>query len=141
MVSNPLRTRAIADAKIKTDSVDALTLAQLLQADFIPQVWIPDETTRARRREVAARAALVRQRTQLRNRVHSVLHRNLVQAPLSDLFGAGGRRWLATVELPEPEREELAARCVSLSRSRLRSCALTSAWRTWRSRTGAWSGS
>lgn len=30
VISNPLKTRAIAEAKIKTDKVDALTLAQLL---------------------------------------------------------------------------------------------------------------
>ncbi|WP_437589254.1 IS110 family transposase [Sorangium sp. So ce1000] len=32
VVSNPLRTRAIADAKVKTDKVDAVVLAQLLRA-------------------------------------------------------------------------------------------------------------
>jgi len=36
VVSNPLRTRAIADAKIKTDKVDAGVLAQLLAADYLP---------------------------------------------------------------------------------------------------------
>ena len=42
VVSNPLRTRAIADAKIKTDKVDAGMLAQLLAADYLPAVWQPD---------------------------------------------------------------------------------------------------
>ena len=50
VVSNPMRTRAIADAKIKTDRVDAAVLAQLLAADFNPEVWMPDEATRERRR-------------------------------------------------------------------------------------------
>jgi len=36
VVSNPLRTRAIAAAKIKTDKVDALVLAQLLRLDYLP---------------------------------------------------------------------------------------------------------
>jgi hypothetical protein len=36
VVSNPLRTKAIAQAKIKTDKVDAKVLAQLLRADFLP---------------------------------------------------------------------------------------------------------
>ena len=35
-VSNPLRTKAIAQAKTKTDKVDSLVLAQLLRADFLP---------------------------------------------------------------------------------------------------------
>ena len=38
VVSNPLRTRAIASAKVKTDKIDAATLAQLLAADFLPEV-------------------------------------------------------------------------------------------------------
>jgi transposase len=109
VISNPLRTRAIADAKIKTDKVDALTLAQLLQADFIPEVWMPDPATRRLRREVSQRAALVRQRTQVRNRVHAVLHRALVDAPLSDLFGPAGRAWLAEVALAAEERAHVEA--------------------------------
>lgn len=38
IVSNPLRTRAIADAKTKTDTIDAATLAELLAADYLPAV-------------------------------------------------------------------------------------------------------
>src|SRR5512135_3658908 len=46
-VSNPMRTKAIASAKVKTDKVDARVLAQLGAADFLPEVWAPDEVTRA----------------------------------------------------------------------------------------------
>src|SRR6516164_6773507 len=35
VVSNPLTTRAIATAKVKTDKVDAHVLAQLLRCDFL----------------------------------------------------------------------------------------------------------
>ena len=72
-VSNPMRTRAIALAKVKTDKIDAKVLAQLGAADFLPEVWAPDEATRALRRRVAHRSNLVRQRTRLRNQVHAVL--------------------------------------------------------------------
>ena len=37
VVSNPRKTRAIAEAKVKTDKVDARILAQLLAADFCPE--------------------------------------------------------------------------------------------------------
>ena len=40
VVSNPSKTRAIAEAKVKTDKVDARILAQLLAADFLPPVWL-----------------------------------------------------------------------------------------------------
>src|SRR5919204_802234 len=48
VISNPMKTRAIAEAKVKTDKVDAAVLAQLLAADFLPAVWRP--TRRATRR-------------------------------------------------------------------------------------------
>lgn len=104
VVSNPLRTKAIADAKIKTDKVDARTLAQLLAADFIPQVWVPDPATRALRQRIAQHRALVQQRTRLRNQIHAALIRSLVRCPQSDLFGKAGRRWLAQVTLASHER-------------------------------------
>lgn len=78
VISNPYRTRAIAEAKIKTDKVDAAVLAQLLAADYLPEVWQPDERTQTLRRLVGRRARLVQQRTRLRNQVHGILHRNLV---------------------------------------------------------------
>jgi transposase len=107
MVSNPMRTRAIASAKVKTDKIDAKVLAQLGAADFLPEVWAPDEVTRALRRRVAHRSSLVRQRTRLRNQIHAVLARNLIEEPMTDVFGQGGRRWLAEVELPAHEREQV----------------------------------
>lgn len=88
VVSNPLRTRAIADAKIKTDKVDAGVLAQLLPADYLPGVWQPDDAIRMLRRLVARRAHIVRQRTRLKNQIHAILLRNLVTGcPASDPFG------------------------------------------------------
>ncbi len=53
VVSDPLRNRAIAEAKRKTDDIDAATLAELLAADYPPEVWVPDETTRSLRRRTA----------------------------------------------------------------------------------------
>lgn len=50
VISNPVKTRAIAEAKVKTDRVDARILAQLLAADFLPGTWLPDERTRMLRR-------------------------------------------------------------------------------------------
>lgn len=103
VVSNPLRTRAIADAKTKTDQIDAAVLAELLAADYIPEVWQPDERTRELRALVAQRAALVRSRTAQRNRVAAVLARALLAPPVADTFSVAGRAWLATLALPAHE--------------------------------------
>jgi transposase len=51
VVANPLQVRLIADAKIKTDKIDAGVLAQLQATGFLPQVWIPDPDTEILRRK------------------------------------------------------------------------------------------
>src|SRR5215469_12026155 len=110
VVSNPSKTRAIAEAKVKTDKVDARILAQLLAADFLPPVWLPDERTRCLRRQVSRRAHIVRQRTRIKNQVHAILTRNLAPTPpVSDLFGTTGRHWLSRQDLPADERAAVQA--------------------------------
>jgi transposase len=110
VVSNPAKTRAIAEAKVKTDKVDAEILAQLLAADYLPSMWLPDAETNALRRQVLRRAHIVLQRTRLNNRVHAILARNLVpRCPAADLFGIKGRAWLDGQDLPADERTAATA--------------------------------
>ncbi len=99
VVSNPLTTKAIAQAKVKTDKVDAHVLAQLLRCDFLPEVWQPDEDTRRLRELTGRRSALVSQRTMMRNRIHSVLAMRLIEVSFKKLFEADGLEWLKTVEV------------------------------------------
>ena len=56
-VANPLQVYLIAKAKTKTDKIDARVLAQLYAAGFLPEVWVPDEATLARRRQVRTATA------------------------------------------------------------------------------------
>jgi transposase len=58
VVANPKQVRLIADAKVKTDRIDATVLAQLYASGFLPEVWIPDERTAAMRRQVTRRTQL-----------------------------------------------------------------------------------
>jgi hypothetical protein len=94
-IANSLRTRLIAEAKIKTDKIDAAVLAQLLAAGFLPEVWMPDETTAALRRRVARRTQLVRQE-------RAVLDLPLVGQPRDVGGGQPGRI------VPEQRRQGLA---------------------------------
>src|SRR6266516_4104786 len=110
VLANPKAVKGITQAGAKTDKIDARTLAQLLAGGFLPTVWLPDEQTRILRRRISARAQLVRQRTRAKNQVQATLIRNLKgKPPVSDLFGARGRRWLAAQALPADEQETLAA--------------------------------
>jgi transposase len=104
VVAHPLKTRAIADAKIKTDKIDSKILADLLRADLIPESYVPDKKVRDMRALVSHRVSLVRQRTALKNRVHAVLAREGVQSHYSDLFGKGGRKLLESTNLRQSSR-------------------------------------
>ena len=55
VVANPRQVRLIAEARIKTDVIDATVLARLYASGFLPEVWIPDEATLGLRREVTRR--------------------------------------------------------------------------------------
>jgi transposase len=104
-VANPLQVHLIARAKTKTDKIDARVLAKLYAAGFLPEVWIPDAATQARRRQVTRRKQLVKSRARLKAIVQSILHAHLApRCPHADLFGGKGRAWLRAQVLPEDER-------------------------------------
>jgi transposase len=105
VIGNPKQVRAIAHAKIKTDTIDAGELAQLYASGFVPEVWIADEPTQALRRQVTPRNRIVRQRARLKNIVQSILHAHLISTcPHADLCGGKGRAWLNAQVVPEDER-------------------------------------
>lgn len=103
-VANPVQVRAIAWAKVKTDKIDAGVLAKLHASGFLPEVWSPDEGTQALRRLVAERAQLVSHMTRLKNRIHSVLHANLIPVYGGKLFSKAGRAWLEAQPLPDDQK-------------------------------------
>jgi transposase len=105
VVANTRKLKSISDAKAKTDRLDARTLARMLVAGLLDEVWTPDERTRTLRRVTNRRERIVRARTRAKNEAHAVLGRNLCERPpVTDAFGKGGRRWLAELQLPTDER-------------------------------------
>jgi len=106
-LAHPLRTRAIAAARVKTDAVDARTLAQLLRADLLPEAYIAPRELRDLRTLLRQRIALTQMRSALKCRVHALLATHGVQTHHSDLFGKGGRAFLAALELRDPPRQRL----------------------------------
>ena len=100
----------IANARAKTDKLDARALASLLWKGELEAVWMPDERCRILRRRLARREQLVNSRSRSKNEIHAVLQRRLQgKPPCSDLFGVKGRAWLAGLELPPEERESVDA--------------------------------
>jgi transposase len=103
-LAHPLKVRAIAEAKIKTDSIDSETLAQLRRGNLIPQAYFRDTANREKQMVLRLRSFWVRKRTSIRNRIHWLIdgQREEVRQgaeQFTDLFGKRGRRWLSEVTL------------------------------------------
>lgn len=103
-LAHPLKTRVIAEARVKTDKIDSEALAHLLRTDLLPCSYIPPRDVRNLRDLLRYRAALVRVRTGLKNMVHALLAKNGLLKAVSDIFGKRGRGWLASLSLPEEHR-------------------------------------
>ena len=79
----------------KTDKLDARGLNHLQRTGTLPTVWIPPGELRDQRDLPRTRMVLVRQRTRLKNRIHSTLAKYALRCDeVSDLFGTRGRALL-----------------------------------------------
>jgi len=111
VLAHPLKVKAIADAKIKTDKIDATVLAHLLRADLVPEAWAPGEKARELRLALRERMFYVRLRTMVKNRVVTVFDRYPEQTAqlkkLGDLFGKAGRAQLAAIRVSEIDRIQI----------------------------------
>ena len=117
-IANPLQVKAIAHARVKTNKVDAGTLARLYAADYLPEIWTPDAATERLRRLVARRYQVVRHRTRLKNEVHAILHAHLIpKCPHADLFNRHGRAWLSRQPVPATNAPRSSGTSVSLTGS------------------------
>jgi len=107
-VAHPLKVRAIADAKIKSDSIDAKTLAHLLRADLIPEVHVPPREIREQKNLLRHRLWLVKLQTMVKNRIHQIIDRNQAKLPgVADLFGVTGIKFLKNLVLPRIDADLL----------------------------------
>jgi transposase len=104
VLAHPVQVKAIANARIKTDSIDSRILAHLLRADLIPEAYAPSKEVRALKRVLRQRMFFVKLRTMFKNRISALLAQHHIDKPkLSDLFGSEGMTWLGNVRLPEPD--------------------------------------
>ena len=74
-LANPMKVRAIAEASVKTDKVDARTLARLLRTNLIARCHVAERGVRGVRQLLRERNNLVKARTQAINRLHNLLDR------------------------------------------------------------------
>ncbi len=81
ILSNPYHTKAIAAAKKKTDKIDAHILADLLRGGYISSCHVPEKDTVQTRQLVRYRTKLVRNRTRMKNLIHSITLQNAIKIP------------------------------------------------------------
>jgi transposase len=99
VLSNPSKTRLIAEARVKTDKVDARILARLLRADMLPLCFVPNRMQRDRRQFIRHRVHLVKMRTEVKNRIHALLDKHGLKCPYKILFSKKGLEWLKGLKL------------------------------------------
>ena len=107
VLAHPYKVRAIAEAKIKTDTIDSETLAQLLRADLIPEAYLREKENQNKQKILRGRSFYVKMRTQVKNRIHYVIdgEREEIREGAkgySDLFGKKGMEWMRGLEVGEP---------------------------------------
>jgi transposase len=110
-MAHPLKTRLIAEARIKTDSIDSETLAHLLRTDLIPRAYAPSVQTRDQKNLLRYRSSLTAIKVRIKNVIHSVLARNHIEdksfKELSDKFGKKGLAYMRSMTLRGNDTEIL----------------------------------
>lgn len=112
-LAHPLKVRAIAEARIKTDRISADILCDLLRSNLLPEAYVPSKDTREAKNVLRQRMFFVRVQTMVKNRIYTILERHadiFSQASnVSDIFGATGMEWLRQVGLPGEDSRLLAS--------------------------------
>jgi len=113
VLAHPLKVRAIAEARIKTDKISADILADLLRSNLLPEAYVPSKETREAKSILRQRMFFVRVQTMVKNRIHTISDRHpevLSDAPdVSDLFGASGIEWLKQAVFPGEDNKLLVS--------------------------------
>jgi transposase len=108
-IADAQKVKGLAPLALKTDRTDALVLATLSHRDLVPAIWLPDPRVREVRELARFRMHLVQHKSALKCRIHSTLINFGRPCPVTDLFGAEGRRLLVKLDVPEPWRQNVSA--------------------------------
>lgn len=101
VLAHPLKTRMIAESKIKTDKVDAAILAHLLRTGYLPTSYIPTKNMRDLRNQVRQRITLGKYRGKFKNKICAeLLRRGIRYESGGAIFTAKGRHWLRSLKIP-----------------------------------------
>ena len=112
-MANPVEVKAIAHARIKTDKRDSRTLAHLLRAGLIPEIYQREVWNRRAQRVMRMRAFWVRKETEVKNKVRALLAQQREDVRLEvekwerSLFNLKGLEFMARLPLEGRDKEVL----------------------------------
>ena len=108
-LAEPAETRALRGPKrrAKTDREDARWLRALLCEGRLPESWIPPAHIQELRTRTRLRKTLIDERTAWLARIQATLFHHGVAGAPERLRSAGGREFLAGLELPDAARERI----------------------------------
>lgn len=92
VLANPAQVKSVSVHK--TDYRDSVWLSVLLRAGFIIPSYVPAGLVKELRDLTRMRARIVKDKTRLKNRCHSILDSMLMRLGVSDVFGTAGRQTL-----------------------------------------------
>jgi transposase len=100
-LAHPLKERAIAEASVKTDKVDARTLARLLRLDMVPESYVPPKDIRNLRWLTRLRSYLTQTSTGFKNRIHADLLARGIKRPeeFGVPFAKRSQNWLRSLDI------------------------------------------
>jgi transposase len=111
-LANPLKNKAIAEASIKTDKVDARTLAHLLRADLVAQCHVSAWKIRDQKQILRHRISLVQDRTKVSNRMNNLLDKYDLQTIGNHITGVKNLQWLSEQRLPMSNDDYMMHQCI-----------------------------
>jgi len=106
-LANPSKTRIIAEAKTKTDKLDAMALSNLLRGDLIAECYVPSRDVRLSRALLGHRVNIAREQTRTRNRIHSILDKYDLKCEYDNIACAHGIAWLKSINLDGHDQDIL----------------------------------
>jgi len=102
-MAHPKKTKAIGEAKIKTDRIDSHMLAHLKRADLLPEAYLAPLEIRELRELLRHRIFLVRERAKVKSKIRSLLSKLNLNCPESDVLGKAAREWLKKTKKDMPQ--------------------------------------
>jgi transposase len=112
-IANALQVKAIAHARIKTDKRDSRTLAHLLRAGLIPEIYQRGTWNRRAQRVIRLRAYWVSKQTEVKNKIRALLAQQTEEVRLevekreSNLFSLKGQEFMSRLPLEGKDKDVL----------------------------------